>query len=242
MKKELLILGTRGVPAAHGGFETFAEHLALYLVNKGWDVTVYCQLDGKGPVFTDEWQGVKRVNIPVETSGAAGTIIFDWKATLHSARSKKTVLTLGYNTAIFCLWYRLFGVTNLINMDGIEWHRQKWGTVAKFWFWFNDWAGSLLGNHLVADHPEIAKHLETRVNAKKITMIPYGADQVSNPSVTHLAAYGLEANSYAILIARAEPENSILEVVKAWSRKPRGMKLVVLGKYSQEHAYQQVGS
>lgn len=238
MKKTIRILGTRGVPAAHGGFETFAEHLALYLVKQGWEVTVYCQEDGEGPTFEDTWQGVRRVRIPVATSGAAGTILFDWKSTVHAAGESGLVLTLGYNTAIFCVLYRLRGHKNLINMDGIEWHRQKWGAVAKLWFWMNDWAGCWLGNHLVADHPEIKKHLSTRVSPNKITTIPYGADSVDQADLGALAPYQLESNRYAILIARAEPENSILEVVRAWSRRPRGMQLVVLGKYDPNHAYQ----
>lgn len=236
--KYLRILGTRGVPAAHGGFETFAEHLAPYLVEHGWKVTVYCQEDGAGPVFEDTWRGVRRVRMPVSTAGAAGTIVFDWKSTLHAAGEPGLVLTLGYNTAVFCAMYRLKGLRNVINMDGVEWRRQKWGKVAKLWFWLNDWAGCWLGNHLVADHPEIKRHLSTRVRADKITMIPYGSDRVDDANVDLIAPYGLTPGSYAILIARAEPENSILEVVRAWSREPRGCKLVVLGKYEAGHAYQ----
>lgn len=236
--KTLSILGTRGVPAAHGGFETFAEHLAPYLVEHGWQVTVYCQEEGAGPVFEDEWRGVRRVRMPVARSGAAGTIVFDWKSTLHAMKEKGLVLTLGYNTAVFCALYRVSGRKNVINMDGVEWRRQKWGRVAKTWFWLNDWAGCWLGNHLVADHPEIKKHLATRVASDKITMIPYGADRVDVAPVSLIAPYKLEPGSYAILIARAEPENSILEVVRAWSRKPRGCKLLVLGKYDPDHAYQ----
>lgn len=236
--KSIRILGTRGVPAAHGGFETFAEHLAPYLVERGWDVTVYCQEDGTGAVFEDDWRGVRRVRMPVATGGAAGTIVFDWKSTLHAAGEKGLVLTLGYNTAVFCALYRLRGLKNVINMDGVEWRRQKWGKLARTWFWLNDWAGCWLGNHLVADHPEIKKHLATRVSRDKITMIPYGSDRVDSADAGSIAAYGLESGGYAILIARAEPENSILEVVRAWSSKPRGWKLVVLGKYEPDHAYQ----
>ena len=105
-EKKIRILGTRGVPAAHGGFETFAEHLALYLVKQGWQVTVYCQEDGEGANFEDTWQGVRRVRMPVATTGAAGTIVFDWKSTVHAAGESGLVLTLGYNTAIFCVLYR----------------------------------------------------------------------------------------------------------------------------------------
>ncbi|MDD5363769.1 MAG: DUF1972 domain-containing protein [Gallionellaceae bacterium] len=236
--KNIRILGTRGVPAAHGGFETFAEHLAPYLVDRGWQVTVYCQEDGAGPVFEDEWRGVRRVRMPVATSGAAGTIVFDWKSTLHAAGESGLVLTLGYNTAVFCALYRLKGLKNVINMDGVEWRRQKWGALAKLWFWLNDWAGCWLGNHLVADHPVIKQHLATRVAEDKITMIPYGSDRVDDADAGLIAPYGLTPGGYAILIARAEPENSILEVVRAWSRKFRDCKLVVLGKYEAGHAYQ----
>lgn len=236
--KSLRILGTRGVPAAHGGFETFAEHLSLYLAGRGWDVIVYCQEDGTGPVFEDGWRGVRRVRIPVSTPGAAGTIVFDWKSTLHAAGRPGLVLTLGYNTAVFCALYRARGLKNVINMDGIEWRRQKWGAVAKAGFWLNDWAGCWFGNHLVADHPEIANHLATRVVREKVTMIPYGSDRVTEAGGGLIARFDLAQGGYAVLIARAEPENSILEVVKTWSRKPRGCKLAILGKYEDGHAYQ----
>ncbi len=231
---KIRILGTRGVPAAHGGFETFAEYLALYLVKHGWRVVVYCQEDGAGAVYEDVWQGVERVHIPVVQSGPKGTIVFDWKATAHAAQHSDLCLTLGYNTAIFCGMLRIKGVPNLINMDGIEWSRAKWGPVAKTWFWLNDWAGCWLGNHLVADHPKIKVHLSSRVREEKITMIPYGADAVTDAPEEAVRALGLEPGRFLTVIARAEPENSLLEIVEGFSRKPRGYKLVVLGKYEPE--------
>ena len=236
--KKVRILGIRGIPAAHGGFETFTEYLALYLVKHGWDVTVYCQEDGDGAVCEDTWHGIRRVRMPVSTPGVAGTIVFDWRSTLHAIKESGVVLTLGYNTAVFCALYRLKGLPNVISMDGIEWRRQKWGKLAKAWFWLNDWLGCWLGNHLIADHPEIKHHLETRVGGNKISTIAYGADAITTADATVLQRYGLQAGKYAVLIARPEPENSILEVVKAWSRQHRGTPLVVLGKYEDGHAYQ----
>lgn len=234
MKRTLRILGTRGVPAAHGGFETFAEYLSRYLVARGWRVVVYCQEDGEGSIFEDRWEGVERIRIPVSAEGPKGTILFDWKAILHAASSSDLCLTLGYNTAVFCLLLRLKGIRNVINMDGIEWKRQKWGGLAKLWFWANDWAGCWLGNHLVADNPGIFDHLRTRVRAEKITTIPYGADRLEGLAPDPVRATGLVPGEYWTLIARAEPENSILEIVNAFSRKPRGVKLAVLGKYDVE--------
>lgn len=237
--KKIRILGTRGIPAAHGGFETFAEHLSLYLVAQGWNVVVYCQDHGTGPVFTDTWQDVQLVHIPISHRGAKGTIVFDWLATIHAAKHKDLCLTLGYNTAVFCALLRLKGITNLINMDGIEWSRAKWGPVAKAWFWLNDWAGCWLGDHLVADHPQIKEHLHTRVAGSKITTIPYGADAPTAATVRSLQALGLglEPGRYWTVIARAEPENSLLEIVRGFSAAPRGMTLVVLGNYAPDIAY-----
>ncbi|QID16774.1 glycosyltransferase family 1 protein [Nitrogeniibacter mangrovi] len=237
--RHIAIVGIRGIPAAHGGFETFAEHLAIHLRERGWRVTVYCQVEGTGPVFEDEWEGIRRVNVPVRGDGPASTIVFDWKVTNLAAKTRDgVVLTLGYNTAVFCARLRLAGVPNVINMDGIEWKRAKWGTVAKTWFWLNDWAGCWLGNHLVADHPEIKAHLMTRVRDQKITVIPYGADAVVAADEAPVRELGLAPGRYATVIARAEPENSLLEIVSGFSRKPRGIQLVVLGKYDRAHAYQ----
>jgi len=168
----------------------------------------------------------------VMQSGAKGTIVFDWKSA-----AGEPGLTLGYNTAVFCLAYRLKGITNLINMDGIEWRRQKWSTLERAWLYLNERAGCWLGNHLIADHPEIKAHLATRVADSKITMIPYGADRIDSADSGVLAQYGLQPGGYAMVIARPEPENSILEIVAAFSRKPRGMKLVVLGRYDPEVPY-----
>ncbi len=237
--KVLRILGTRGVPAAHGGFETFAEHLALFLVRRGWKVIVYCQEAGTGPMQEDTWNGVHRVRIPVASDGSAASMLFDWRATRHAARHRDLCLTLGYNTAVFCALLRRAGTPNVINMDGIEWQRAKWGAVAKTWFWLNEWAGCRLGNHLVADHPEIARHLGRQTRASKISVIAYGSARTHGADPAPVQALGLAPGRYLTLIARPEPENSVLEVVQGFSRRERGVTLAILGHYKADHAYHQ---
>lgn len=234
LKKTLRILGTRGIPAQHGGFETFGEKLALHLAGRGWAVTVYCQDRGEGPVVEEAWNGVRLVRVPVRNEGPLGTIVFDWKSTLHAAREPGLVLTLGYNTAVFCLAYRLKGIRNLINMDGIEWRRKKWGLVSRAWFYVNERLGCWLGNHLIADNPGIADHLASRTRRDRISMIPYGAELLENADPSVLDAHGLQPGGYALVVARAEPENSLLEVVTAFSAVRRGVRLVVLGRYEPE--------
>ncbi len=237
--KSLLILGIRGIPAAHGGFETFAEHLAVYLVNKGWSVVVYCQEESnfKGKT-TSEWRGIQRIHIPVKSKGAAATIHFDLLSARHAARQDGLVLTLGYNTAIFSILYRLRGKKSLMNMDGIEWKREKWTWIEKSWLYFNERSGCRLANHLIADHPEIKKHLSTRVHSEKITMIPYGSIRVADAKVELLERFDIRPRQFLLVVARPEPENSILEIVQAFSYRKRKLTLVVLGDYSQDNLYQ----
>ncbi|MEE9494419.1 MAG: DUF1972 domain-containing protein [Gammaproteobacteria bacterium] len=230
-KKKLFIHGIRGIPASHGGFETFAEFLAPYLVQNGWDVTVYCQELGNGAPYTDEWNGVELIHIPVSSDGTKGSILFDWLSVKDATRKQGLNLTLGYNTAIFSTYLRLKGKKNLINMDGIEWKRQKWSKPIRAWFYINERFGCWLGDHLLADHPEICNHLATRVSRDKITTIPYGSDLLLAADATILEQYDVEPNKYALVIARPEPENSIREIVAAFSSKPRDYKLVVLGNY-----------
>ncbi|MDR2924694.1 MAG: DUF1972 domain-containing protein [Azoarcus sp.] len=230
--KKIRIIGTRGVPGAHGGFETFAEQLSLYLVSKGWPVTVYCQEEGSGSLWCDEWCGVERVHIPVRQQGALGTVVFDWLTIKHAAKHKDLCLTCGYNTAIFWVRLRLSGIQNIVCMDGIEWRRSKWNIVAKIWLWLNERAACYFGNYLIADHPEIKNHLSSHTYPKKITTILYGAEGIGQVSETHLEKWGLKPRNYFTLIARPEPENSILEIVQEFSKKPRNMNLVVLGNYN----------
>nr|WP_319491763.1 DUF1972 domain-containing protein [uncultured Desulfobacter sp.] len=233
-KKKIRILGTRGIPAQHGGFETFAEHFSVYLKDKGWQITVYCQEEGHGPIYEDDWKGIHRVHIPVTQEGAKGTIAFDWKSTCHAARQKCIILTLGYNTSVFCAWYRLKGLKNIINMDGIEWQRDKWTFPERIWLYINEKAGVLLGNHLVADHPQIKSHLAKSISANKITVIPYTADLLKSANQKFLSPFHILPNQFGLLIARPEPENSILDIVRAYTSQKRGIPLIVLGNYAPE--------
>ncbi|MBB6628509.1 DUF1972 domain-containing protein [Nocardioides sp. KIGAM211] len=232
------ILGTRGIPAGHGGFETFAEEYSLHLVGRGVTVRVYCPSERREDV---EWRGVSLIKIKAPDT-AIGSMLFDLKATVHAARHGGLNLVLGYNTAVINLLLNIVRRPYFINMDGIEWQRRKWGRLAKLWFRLNERVASAAATGLIADHPAIAAHLEPITRRKiVISMIPYGSRESSNGK----SAVGRESlverwglnGAYALIIARPEPENSIEEMVAAWSQKPRGANLVVLGRYTEENPY-----
>ena len=236
----ILILGTRGIPAAHGGFETFAEHLALFLAGRGWRVGVYCQ--DEVPVVTERfrsetWRGIELIHIQVASTGPRATLEFDWHSVRHAADRPDVCLVLGYNSALFLPYLRLSGRKILTNMDGIEWRRPKWSPLIRAWFWLNEWIAAWTSHRLVADHPVIADHLATRRPRRATAMIPYGGTPIPSAPEARVRALGLEPGRYLISIARVEPDNSILPVVEAFSRKRRGMRLVVLGTLHDDNAY-----
>jgi len=232
----VLILGSRGIPARHGGFETFAQDLALHLVKLGDSATVYCQESPGGSRYTDMWEGIELVHIP-SPPGAVGTILFDFLCVLDAIRRDGLILTLGYNTAIFSLIYRVLGRKQAMNMDGIEWKRDKYSWPEKLWLRLNEYAGAKLADHLIADHPAIRQHHLRHVSPDKITMIPYGAPPVPCSDPQLLKPYGLSPRNYVLVIARPEPDNSILQIVRGYSRRPRGNPLVVLGAYQESNPY-----
>lgn len=239
--KTVNILGIRGIPPAHGGFETFAGQLAPYLRDRGWQVNVYCQLepDANGVAqadFEDDWHGIRRIHFGSRRTASSGSIPFDWRSVRDAAGRGGVNLVLGYNTAVFCLYLRAHGRPVIMNMDGIEWRRPKWPLHAKAWLYLNEFVGAHMANVPVADHPEIARHLR-RHGCFRAEIIPYGADKVELASCAPVEALGLAAGNYLVSIARIEPENSILEIVKAFSSRLRQTRLVVLGQFSADNRY-----
>ncbi|SEG61316.1 Glycosyltransferase involved in cell wall bisynthesis [Methylobacterium sp. 190mf] len=227
---KLLILGTRGIPAAHGGFETFAERLALYLVERGWQVGVYCQRDVetvRERIACSTWNGVELITVEIGLRGPVATLAFDAICAHDAATRGGVCLVLGYNGAAFLPYLRARGGRILTNMDGIEWRRPKWSLPVRAFFYVSEWIAAWSSQRLVADHPVIADHLARRRPRGAIATIPYGGDppaaDVGPPPL------GLEPDRYLVSIARIEPDNNILTLVEAFSRRARGVRLVVLG-------------
>jgi glycosyltransferase involved in cell wall biosynthesis len=234
MKPTVRILGTHGVPAAYGGFETAAEQIGLFLVDRGWRVVVYCQTEGRGEPTYDTWRGIERVSIPQHREGWRGTSAFDLTSIRHAVRADRgdVCLTFGYNTGVFNILQRVKGIPNLVNMDGMEWTRARWGPAKQALLLANERLASLFANHLVADHPQIARYLRRWTRSNRVTTITYGAHALTDAPVEPLRALGLEPGQFVSVICRPIRENSLVEIVEAFSRRRRGVRLVVLGNFT----------
>lgn len=237
------ILGSRGVPSNHSGFEFFAHHFSCWLAARGIKVVVYCQGKEASKLselrrHVDFWNGVERVHFNTLSTGTLGTMEFDLRCALDVIRRPGVDLVLGYNTAIFNLCQSIFLRRVFMNMDGVEWKRGKWSRPAKLWFWLNELIGAN-SFRPIADHPNIVEHLRLR-SLRVPTMIPYGSPAVYDAPTDVPMSFGLEPGNYFLVIARPVPENSLLEIVRGFSSvsgRLASTKLVVLGRFDQNNAY-----
>src|SRR5580693_4707763 len=174
---KIAILGTRGIPASYGGFETFAEKLAVGLTERGLDVTVFCETGGA--MKPDAVQGVRLCYISAPSLGPLQTILYDLRCLWAARRGYDVVYMLGYGAAPFCLIPRLYGAKVWINPDGLEWARAKWGFVAKSYFHLMEWASVRAANRIIADSEAIATSLASRHGRlPACTVIPYGCEVI----------------------------------------------------------------
>jgi glycosyltransferase involved in cell wall biosynthesis len=237
---KLAILGTRGIPAQYGGFETFAEELSARLVQQGIEVTVYCEAgDEEGDATC---RGVHLVHLPAPRLGPLSTIVFDLRCLWHARKSFDVVYMLGYGSSLFCFLPRLWGSAVWINMDGVEWARSKWGTSAKLWFKLMESAAMWTPDRVIADAEGILRHLQSRhARLPAVSVIPYGAPVVDRaPDAGPLEEWRLAPGSYYLVVCRLEPENSVKEIIQGYLQTESELPLVVVGgiapatKYVQE--------
>ncbi len=228
---KLAILGTRGIPAHYGGFETFAEELSVRLVQHGVDVTVFCEAQSQ--VQADEYKGVKLRYVPIFQLGPLSTIIFDLVCLWRARNSYNVVYMLGYGASLFCFLPRLHGNAVWINMDGVEWARSKWSWPAKLWLKIMESVAMWTPSKVIADADGILEHLKSSYShIPDASVISYGAEVIDiPPPVSFLDEWGLHANSYLLVVCRLEPENHLLEIIEGYRASTVSMPLIILGNH-----------
>lgn len=225
----LAILGTRGIPARYGGFETFAERLATGLASRGWDVTVYCE--GKGDGQPRTFEGVHLEYIPAPNVGPVSTVLYDARCLWDARERFDVVYMLGYGSAPFCLIPRMWHREVWINPDGLEWARAKWNGFAKKYFQWMEWTSVRVGDRIIADAWAIAEELSRRHGKlRSCSVIPYGCEVIEAPPARHgLAEWRVDAENYYLIVCRLEPENHVLEILRAFEQCDSRRQLLVTG-------------
>jgi glycosyltransferase involved in cell wall biosynthesis len=221
----IAILGTRGIPANYGGFETFAEELSVRLVERGHQVTVYCR-ERKA---LGEYRGVQLRYLP--------TIRHKYLDTLaHTALSTADVLFRDFDVLLYCnaanavftLWPRAFGTATALNVDGVERHRKKWNAVAKSWYLLSEWLATWCCSAVITDAEKIREYYLDRYG-KDSTFIAYGAETGKVTGTEQVRGLGLEPGRYVLYVSRLEPENNALLVREAFEKIDTDYKLALVG-------------
>jgi glycosyltransferase involved in cell wall biosynthesis len=229
----IALLGTRGIPANYGGFETFAEELSVRLAARGHQVTVYCR---ERHTETD-YRGVRLQYLPTIRHKYLDTLAHTLISTFHVAvhRVDAALYCNGAN-AIFTLVPRLVGMPAVLNVDGIERKRKKWNRLAKAWYLVSEWLATFCPSAVVTDALSIQRYYRDRYG-KPSLFIPYGAETGKTASTAVLERLNLEPGRYFLYVSRLEPENHPLEVRQAFERVPTDMKLALVGDapYAREY-------
>lgn len=205
------IIGTRGYPSYYGGFETAVRRLAPFLCDEGWDVTVYGR---KGATIAGDPSRDTRVN-SVGTLGwekkSLSTLSYGLTSVLHAAvRRPDVALIMNVANGYWLPILKLRGIPTVVNVDGMEWERSKWGPLAKTVFKIGAKLTARYADHLITDAKEIQRRWLTEFNRTSI-FIPYGGDAVEElPLEKNLSHRG-----YVLLVARFVPENTVGEFLKA---------------------------
>jgi glycosyltransferase involved in cell wall biosynthesis len=229
----IALLGTRGIPANYGGFETFAEELSTRLVSRGHQVTVYC----REPYRDSHYRGVRLQYLPTIRHKYFDTLAHTFFSTLHllAHRADAALYCNGAN-AVFTQLPRLFGMPVALNVDGIERLRKKWNRLAKAWYLVSEWLATFCPNVVITDAETIRSYYRERYG-KESTFIPYGAEIGKVGTAAVLDRLGLEPGRYFLYVSRMEPENHPLEVREAFEHVATDLKLALVGDAPYAHEY-----
>ncbi|MFN3322852.1 MAG: DUF1972 domain-containing protein [Bryobacteraceae bacterium] len=230
---KIAIVGTRGIPANYGGFETFAEELAQRLVLRGHDVTVYCRQRNPSSLYL----GARLVYLPTIRHKYFDTIIHTFLSTLHLlVRRQDAALYCNAANAVFTWMPRLLGTPVALNVDGLERNRKKWNALARAWYFVSERLATICPTVIVTDAEQIREYYLARYRAPS-TFIPYGAETGKVSTRAVLERLGLEPGRYFLYVSRMEPENNALLVREAFETLDTAMKLALVGDAPYAHDY-----
>ncbi|MCM3485079.1 DUF1972 domain-containing protein [Kocuria rosea] len=225
LEKKIAVIGTRGFPSYYGGFETAVRRLAPYFADKGWNVTVYGrpQIGKTGIRNTDT-----RIN-SIITRGIdnknLSTITYGLSSTFHAAISRpNAALIMNVANGYWLPLLKLRGIRTAVNVDGMEWERDKWNAFAKFVFKLGARLTALFADEIIADSKEIARRWNNEFG-RSSTYIPYGGDIKAETQL----ADDLTRGTYILVVARFVPENTIPEFFDAIPFISRDIPVVVVG-------------
>lgn len=220
---KVAIIGTVGVPANYGGFETLVEQLVRHNKSEDLQYAVYCSRKS----YNDErwvYHGAKTEYVGLNANGIQ-SIPYDIVSLIKAARKSDVVLILGVSGCAFLPVFRLFSKKRLvINIDGLEHRRDKWNKWARRFLKYSERQAVKYGDVIVTDNKGITDYVKKEYG-RDSELIAYGGDHVlqdvsKKETVEILNKYDLDVDDYSLAICRIEPENNVHTILKAFSLMP----------------------
>ncbi len=244
---KIAIIGSRGIPARYGGFETVVEAVAPGLAQKGWNVFVSCEgpRDQSKPLV---YKGVKLFYFSVRPFfRIIYEVLYDVYSLVKSSLTCDCVYMLGYGAGLFFLIPKVFRRKLVVNVDGLEWKREKFNRLERFILLTSERAAVTFADVIVADSREIKRYIEGRYK-KNAVYITNGVDapraekwdQQKLGGQGFLKDMALIPNGYWLAVARLEPENNIHVIIQAFLRSNSDRKLVIIGNFSSKKYHRRV--
>jgi glycosyltransferase involved in cell wall biosynthesis len=224
----IALLGTRGIPASYSGFETCVEQLGQRLVERGHQVTVYCRSHHVTYEGT-HYKGMRLVKLPTIRNKYLDTIVHTFLSSVHA-------LTQGYDVALYFIagnspvtWIpRVVGTKTVLNVDGLDWKREKWPPLAKKYIQLAEYLATKLPNIYLADSRVVQSYYRERFGSEP-PYIPYGSEVEILPPGEMLARFGLKPREYVLFVGRLVPENCAHHLVEAFQGLDTDLKCVIVG-------------
>jgi len=247
MQPSIAIIGSRGIPAKYGGFETFTERVAPSLVDDGYDVWVSCE--GTDPPRLSRYKGVKLFYFPIKPFRRVFyETIYDVFSLIRASLTCDSLLMLGYGAGFFFFIPKLLRKKIVVNVDGKEWQREKYNTLEKAALYVNERFALFYADTVIADARAIQAYLASR--GRTAVFISYGVDappsalwdlsQLDQQQGSARSRANLLSREYYLIVARLERENKVEVLVQGFLAAQTNKKLVVVGNFLDSHYQEEI--
>ena len=231
------MVGTRGVPAHYGGFETAIEEIGQRLVQRGHRITVYCRDMGEGTDKPSEHLGMELVHLPAMRKRSLETLSHTGLSVAHLLRHRPDAAIL-FNAANapYLPAFRTAGIPVATHVDGLEWKRAKWGKGGQNYYRAVERLAVKLSDALIADAVGIQAYYRQKFDADTV-YLAYGAPLLAGGNADKLGQLDLKPQAYHLVVARFEPENHVHLIVDGFVRSRSQLPLIVVGSAPYSNRY-----
>lgn len=233
---KISIIGSRGIPANYGGFETFAEELSLSLKKNYNDIDIAVVCDNETRTINNAKDEYKNIRLIYSKYTKSDNPLRFYYESIMLSRNSDVIVACGNGIGLYAPLNKFFNSKLIINSDGIEWKRTKWSLIKRFFVKCLEWVAIIFGDAIICDSKGMFDYFHKRYKWKKnLYIIEYGAHinkylAQNNSQIDNvLKNYNISKYNYHLVVCRLEPENNIDMIIKGFNSSITAKPLVIIG-------------